>query len=134
MALWRYIMFRITYACSKVDRDHKLIGTPFTGYVDGETVKQVNDAFHSIIKNHDSTMRIGFIKIEEIKEHYRGDNIKIKDDVTLQDVRHYGDLLNRVDWVYDRQNHSLQDWYYQGEYLKIKMVDGQCIYIEKLDK
>ena len=127
-------MFRITYACSKVDRDHNLIGTPFTGYVDGETVKQVNDAFHSIIKNHDSTMRIGFIKIEEIKEHYRKCNMKIKDDVTLQDVRRYGDLLNRVDWVYDRQNHSLQDWYYQGEYLKIKMVSGECIYIEKLDE
>ena len=127
-------MFRITYACSKVDRDHKLIGTPFTGCVDGETVKQVNDAFHSIIKNHDSTMRIGFIKIEEIKEHYRRYNMKIKDDVTLRDVRRYGDLLNRVDWVYDRQNHSLQDWYYQGEYLKIKMVDGEFIYIEKLDK
>ena len=60
--------------------------------------------------------------------------MKIKDDITLWNVRHYGDLLNRVDWVYDRQNHSLQDWYYQGEYLKIKMVDGECIYIEKLDE
>lgn len=60
--------------------------------------------------------------------------MKIKDDVTLQDVRRYGDLLNRVDWVYDRQNHSLQDWIYQGEHFKIKMVDGECIYIEKLDK
>ena len=60
--------------------------------------------------------------------------MKIKEDVTLQDVRNYGDFINRIDWVYDRQNHSLQDWYYQGEYLKIKMVDGQCIYIEKLDK
>ena len=62
-------MFRITYACSKVDRDHKLIGTPFTGYVDGETVKQVNDAFDFIRNNHDSTIRIGFIKVEEIEEH-----------------------------------------------------------------
>ena len=60
--------------------------------------------------------------------------MKIKEDVTLQDVRRYGDLLNRVDWVYDRQNHSPQDWYYQGEHLKIKMVDGECIYIEKLDE
>ena len=127
-------MFRITYAYSKVDSEHKLTGSPFTGCVYGETVKQVNDAFDSIRNNHDSTIRIGFIKIEEIEEHYRGYNMKIKDDVTLQDVRRYGDLLNRVDWVYDKQNHSLQDWYYQGEYLKIKMVDGQCIYIEKLDK
>lgn len=69
-----------------------------------------------------------------IDVHYRRYIMKIKDDVTLQDVRRYGDLLNRVDWVYDRQNHSLQDWYYQSEHLKIKMVDGQCIYIEKLDK
>ena len=62
-------MFRITYACSKVDKDHKLIGTPFTGYVDGETVKQVNDAFSFIRNNHDSTTCIGFIKVEEIEEH-----------------------------------------------------------------
>ena len=60
--------------------------------------------------------------------------MKIKDDVTLQDVRNYGDFINRIDWVYDRQNYSLQDWYYQGEKLRIKMVSGECIYIEKLDK
>ena len=60
--------------------------------------------------------------------------MKIKDDVTLQDVRRYGDLLDRKDWIYNRQNHSIQDWHYQGEKLRIKMVDGECIYIEKLDK
>ena len=60
--------------------------------------------------------------------------MKIKDDVTLQDVRRYGDLLDRKDWIYDSQNHSIQDWYYQGEKLRIKMVDGECIYIEKLDE
>ena len=60
--------------------------------------------------------------------------MKIKDDVTLQDVRRYGDLLDRKDWIYDRQNHSIQDWYYQGEKLRIKMVSGECIYIEKLDE
>ena len=38
--------------------------------------------------------------------------MKIKDDVTLQDVRRYGDLLNRRDWIYNRQNHSIQDWKY----------------------
>ena len=58
----------------------------------------------------------------------------IKDNLTSWNVRHYGDLLNRVDWVYDKQNHSLQDWIYQGEHFKIKMVDGELIYIEKLDK
>ena len=29
-----------------------------------------------------------------------------KEDATLNDVRRYGDLVNRKDWVYDRQNHS----------------------------
>ena len=53
---------------------------------------------------------------------------------TKDDVRRYGDLLNRTDWIYDRQNHSIQDWYYQGEELRIKMVDGECIYIRILDK
>ena len=60
--------------------------------------------------------------------------MKIKDDVTLQDVRRYGDLLNTKDWIYAKQHHSIQDWYYQGEKLRIKMVDGECIYIEKLDE
>ena len=60
--------------------------------------------------------------------------MKIKEDVTLQDVRRYGDLLNRKDWIYDRQNYSIQDWKYGGENLRIKMVDGECIYIEKLDE
>ena len=58
----------------------------------------------------------------------------IKDDVTLQDGRRYGDLLDRKDWIYDRQNHSIQDWKYGDENLRIKMVDGECIYIEKLDE
>ena len=60
--------------------------------------------------------------------------MKIKDDVTLQDVRRYGDLLDRKDWIYDGQNYSIQDWKYGGENLRIKMVDGECIYIEKLDE
>ena len=60
--------------------------------------------------------------------------MKNERDAILWDVRHYGDLLNRVDWVYDRQNHSLQDWRYGDENLRITMVDGECIYIEKLDK
>lgn len=63
-----------------------------------------------------------------------GTKMKEKEDVTLNDVRRYGDLLNRTDWVYDKQNHSIQDWYYQGENLRIKMVDGECIYIRILDE
>ena len=60
--------------------------------------------------------------------------MRTKDDVTLNDVRRYGDLLNRTDWTYGRQNHSIQDWCYQGENLRIKMVDGECIYIRILDE
>ena len=60
--------------------------------------------------------------------------MKIKEDVTLQDVRRYGDLLNRIDCVYNEQNHSIQDWKYGDENLRITMVDGECIYIEKLDE
>lgn len=60
--------------------------------------------------------------------------MRIKDDVTLNDVRRYGDLLNRTDWIHGRQNHSIQDWYYQSENLRIKMVDGECIYIRILDE
>ena len=60
--------------------------------------------------------------------------MRTKDDITLNDVRRYGDLLNRTDWTCGRQNHSIQDWYYQGEELRIKMVDGECIYIRILDE
>ena len=60
--------------------------------------------------------------------------MKIKEDVTLQDVRRYGDLSNRIDCVYNKQNHSIQDWKYGDENLRITMVDGECIYIEKLDE
>ena len=60
--------------------------------------------------------------------------MRTKDDVTLNDVRRYGDLLIRTDWMHGRQNHSIQDWYYQGKELRIKMVDGECIYIGILDE
>ena len=60
--------------------------------------------------------------------------MRTKDDVTLQDVRRYGDLLDRKDWVYNKQNHSIQDWKYGDENLRIKMVDGECIYIGMLDE
>lgn len=60
--------------------------------------------------------------------------MKEKEDATLNDVRRYGDLINRKDWVYDRQNHSIQDWKYGNETLRIKMVNGECIYIRILDE
>lgn len=60
--------------------------------------------------------------------------MKEKDDVTLNDVRRYGDLLNRTDWIYNKQNHSIQDWKYGNETLRIKMVDGEYIYIRILDE
>ena len=69
MALWRDIMFRITYAYYRKDKNFEPIGDAIVKYVDGETVKQVNDAFSFIRNNHDSTTCIGFIKVEEIKEH-----------------------------------------------------------------
>ena len=64
-------MFRITYSYSKVDSNYKLIGSPIIKYVDGETVKQVNDAFHFIGYNHDLSKYtpIRFWKVEEIEEH-----------------------------------------------------------------
>ena len=62
-------MFRITYSYSKVDSNYKLIGSPIIKYVDGETVKQVNDAFSFIRNNHDSTTCIGFIKNENFKKN-----------------------------------------------------------------
>ena len=60
--------------------------------------------------------------------------MKEKEDATLNDVRRYGDLLNRKDWVYGKQNHSIQDWKYGNETLRIRMVDGECIYIRILDE
>ena len=62
-------MFRITYAYYRRDENFEPIGDAIVKYVDGETVKQVNDAFSFIRNNHDSTTCIGFIKVEEIKEH-----------------------------------------------------------------
>ena len=61
----------IIYSYSKVDSNYKLIGSPIIKYVDGETVKQVNDAFHFIGYNHDLSKYTPtrFWKVEEIKEH-----------------------------------------------------------------
>ena len=46
-------MFRITYAYYRRDENFEPIGDAIVKYVDGETVKQVNDAFHFIGYNHD---------------------------------------------------------------------------------
>lgn len=59
-------MFRITYAYYRRD-----IGDVIVKYVDGETVRQVNDAFQSIRDNHDLSKYTptNFYRIEEIEEH-----------------------------------------------------------------
>ena len=64
-------MFRITYSYYRRDRNFESIGDAIVKYVDGETVKQVNDAFHFIRYNHDVAKYtpINFRKVEEIKEH-----------------------------------------------------------------
>ena len=64
-------MFRIIYDYFKVNAWFKPIGTPYVGYVDGKTIKQVNDAFQSVRDNHDLSKYtpINFRYIEEIKEH-----------------------------------------------------------------
>ena len=64
-------MFRITYGYYKINAWFKPIGTPFVGYVDGKTIKQVNNAFQSVRDNHDLSKYtpINFYRVEEIKEH-----------------------------------------------------------------
>ena len=64
-------MFRITYGYYRIDENFEPIGDAIVKYVDGETVKQVNDAFHFIDYNHDLSKYtpINFRYIREIKEH-----------------------------------------------------------------
>ena len=64
-------MFRITYGYYKINAWFKPIGTPYIGYVDGKTIKQVNDAFQLVKNNHDVSKYtpINFYRVEEIKEH-----------------------------------------------------------------
>ena len=70
-ALWRYVMFRITYSYFRKDNNGKLIGSPIIKHVDGKTLKQVNDTFNFIRYNHDVSRCsiINFMEVEEIKEH-----------------------------------------------------------------
>ena len=64
-------MFRSIYGYYKINAWFKPIGTPYIGYVDGKTIKQVNDAFQLVRNNHDVSKYtpINFYRIEEIKEH-----------------------------------------------------------------
>ena len=64
-------MFRITYSYYRKDKNLEPIGDAIVKYVDGETVKQVNDAFHFVQYNHNVAKYtpMNFRKVEEIKEH-----------------------------------------------------------------
>ena len=64
-------MFRIIYDYFKVNAWLKPIGTPYVGYVDGKTIKQVNNAFQHVRDNHDLSKYTPteFWKVEEIGVH-----------------------------------------------------------------
>ena len=65
-------MFRITYGYYRRSENFDFTtGSPIIGYVDGETIKQVNDAFQSVRDNHDLSKYtpVNFCQVEEIKEH-----------------------------------------------------------------
>ena len=64
-------MFRITYSYYRRDKNFEPIGDAIVKYVDGETVKQVNNTFRSIRYNHDVSKYTptNFWKVEEIEEH-----------------------------------------------------------------
>ena len=64
-------MFRITYSYYRRDKNFEPIGDAIVKYVDGGTVKQVNDAFDFIRYNHDVSKytSTNFWKVEEIEEH-----------------------------------------------------------------
>lgn len=64
-------MFRILYGYFKINEKFEPIGTPYVGYVDGKTIKQVNNAFQSVRDNHDLSKYtpINFYRVEEIKEY-----------------------------------------------------------------
>ena len=64
-------MFRIIYEYFKVNAWFKPVGAPYVRCVEGETIKQVNDAFQFVRDNHDLSeyTPINFRYVEEIKEH-----------------------------------------------------------------
>ena len=65
-------MFRITYGYYRRSKNFDFTtGSPIIEYVDGETIKQVNDAYSSVRDNHDVVKYtpINFYRVEEIEEH-----------------------------------------------------------------
>lgn len=65
-------MFRIVYGYYRRSKDFNFTtGSPIIKYVDGETIKQVNDAYDFVRYNHDVSKYTptNFYRIEEIKEH-----------------------------------------------------------------
>lgn len=64
-------MFRINYVFFKHDENFHPIGMPIHKYVEGKTIKELNDTFNLIRDNHDLARysNIIFENIEEIKEH-----------------------------------------------------------------
>lgn len=65
-------MFRIVYGYYRRSENFDFTtGSPIIGYVDGETIKQVNDAYNFVRDNHDvvNYTPINFYRIEEIEEH-----------------------------------------------------------------
>lgn len=65
-------MFRIVYGYYRRSENFNFTtGSPIIEYVDGETIKQVNDAYNVVRDNHDVVRYtpINFYRIEEIEEH-----------------------------------------------------------------
>ena len=64
-------MFRIVYSYYRRGKNFEPIGDAIVKYVDGETIKQVNDAYDFVRYNHDVAKYTptSFWKVEEIKEH-----------------------------------------------------------------
>ena len=65
-------MFRIVYGYYRRSENFNFTtGSPIIGYVDGKTIKQVDEAFQLVRNNHDVSKYtpIDFRYIREIKEH-----------------------------------------------------------------
>ena len=65
-------MVRIVYGYYRRSENFNFTtGSPIIEYVDGETIKQVNDAYNVVRDNHDVVKYtpITFYRIEEIEEH-----------------------------------------------------------------
>lgn len=65
-------MFRIVYGYYRRSENFNFTtGSPIIEYVDGEAIKQVNDAYNVVRDNHDVVKYtpITFYRIEEIEEH-----------------------------------------------------------------